>query len=195
MLLSDRSIKEAIQRGELSVAPTSDGFLQPASLDVRLGSRFRLLDPTAYTHIDPREKQPRLTIATEPDPGKPWIFPARGFALATTMETVKLGHNIAAQLAGKSSLARSGLQVEAAGWVDPGFEGQLTFELLNLTQSPMLLWPGMEVAQLCFLRTSTPVERLYGSRGLRSRYQGQRGPTPGRPWKKFTTITNTKETE
>ena len=79
------------------------------------------------------------------------------------------------------SLGRLGLVVHStAGWVDPGFRGTLTLELSVCGPLPIVLAPGDKVAQLCIFRCSSPAERPYGSPELRSRYQGQAGPTPPR---------------
>ena len=92
-----------------------------------------------------------------------------------------LPDDIAGQLEGKSSLGRLGLLTHAtAGWIDPGFSGHVTLELSNVATLPIKLWPGMKIGQLCLFRLSTPAERPYGSQGVGSRYQGQRGPTPSR---------------
>ncbi len=64
--------------------------------------------------------------------------------------------------------------------MDPGFSGHVTLELSNVATLPIKLWPGMKVGQLCFIRTSSPVENPYGSGVYANRYQGQRGPTASR---------------
>src|SRR5665647_3981539 len=63
-----------------------------------------------------------------------------------------------------------------AGFIDPGFSGQVTLELSNVATLPIKVWPGMKVGQLCFFRLSSPSESPYGSAKYGSRYQGQRGP-------------------
>ncbi len=80
-----------------------------------------------------------------------------------------------------SSLGRLGLLTHStAGFIDPGFSGHITLELSNVANLPITLWPGMKIGQLCLFRLSSPAERPYGSAGVGSRYQGQRGPTPSR---------------
>src|SRR4029079_401360 len=80
-----------------------------------------------------------------------------------------------------SSLGRLGLLTHStAGFIDPAFTGHITLELSNVANLPITLWPGMKIGQLCLFRLSTPAERPYGSQGVGSRYQGQRGPTPSR---------------
>jgi dCTP deaminase len=69
--------------------------------------------------------------------------------------------------------------------VDPGFDGHITLELSNVANLPIKLYPGMKIGQISFLRMTTPADVPYGSRGLGSKYQGQRGPTPSRYWENF----------
>jgi deoxycytidine triphosphate deaminase len=77
-----------------------------------------------------------------------------------------------------SSLGRLGLLIHStAGYVDPGWKGNLTLELSNVANLPIALYYGMRIGQISFFRMSSPVERPYGSPELRSRYQGQKEPT------------------
>ncbi len=77
-----------------------------------------------------------------------------------------------------SSLGRLGLLIHStAGYVDPGWKGNLTLELSNVANLPIALYHAMRIGQISFFRMSSPVERPYGSPELRSRYQGQREPT------------------
>lgn len=87
---------------------------------------------------------------------------------------------------GKSSLGRLGLLTHAtAGFVDPGFSGHVTLELSNVATLPIVLWPGMKVGQLCFMRLTSASEHPYGSAVYGSHYQGQRGPTASRSFHNF----------
>jgi dCTP deaminase len=81
-------------------------------------------------------------------------------------------------LEGKSSLGRLGLLIHStAGYVDPGWKGNLTLELSNVANLPIALYFGMKIGQISFFKMSSPVERPYGSPGLGSKYQGQSEPT------------------
>ena len=80
-----------------------------------------------------------------------------------------------------SSLGRLGLIVHAtAGYIDPGFEGNITLELSNVANLPIRLYPGMKVGQISFFAMSTPADRPYGHPGLGSKYKGQTAPTASR---------------
>ncbi len=99
---------------------------------------------------------------------------------------MELPPDIAGRLEGKSSLGRLGLVTHStAGFIDPSFEGHLTLELSNLANLPITLYPGMPIGQIAFFRLSSPADFGYGSRALRSKYQGQAGPTPSRYWENF----------
>lgn len=101
------------------------------------------------------------------------------FELANTMQTITLANSIAAQLTGKSSLGRLGLDIHAtAGFIDPGFTGQIVLELYNKSQQPIVLRDGQAIGQLVFHRLLTSAVRPYGHPGLGSHYQYQVGVTP-----------------
>lgn len=117
--------------------------------------------------------------------GKPLIIHPREFLLGTTVEKVKLPDDIVAQLMGRSSIGRLGIIVHAtAGFIDPGFEGQITLEMTNVANIPIALYPGMRIGQISFTRMSTPAKNPYSPK-KGSKYSGQRGPTVSRIWKDF----------
>jgi deoxycytidine triphosphate deaminase len=85
-----------------------------------------------------------------------------------------------------SSLGRLGLLIHStAGFIDPGWDGHVTLELSNVANLPITIYHGMRIGQLSFMRLTEAAEAPYGSDGLGSKYQGQRGPTPSRYWKNF----------
>ena len=91
-----------------------------------------------------------------------------------------------ARLEGKSSLGRLGLLIHStAGFIDPGWDGHVTLELSNVANLPITIYAGMKIGQLSFVQLAEPTDHPYGSSGLGSKYQGQRGPTPSRYWKNF----------
>ena len=195
MLLADRQIREEVAAGSIRIDPFEPGHVQPAGIDVRLGREFQVMT-AGVEPIDPREDS---TWAWEPvtvpegqsftlRPGPFAISMLRpaAFVLATTFEHLTLPRNVVARVEGRSSLARLGLVTHAtAGFIDPGFTGHVTFELSNAGARPLLLWPGMRVAQLAFQSMTGEAERPYGSAGLQSHYQGQRGPTLSRIHERF----------
>ena len=106
--------------------------------------------------------------------------------LGSTLERVTLPDDLVARLEGKSSLGRLGLLIHStAGFIDPGWDGHVTLELSNVANLPITIYPGMKIGQLSFVQLTEPAERPYGSEGIGSKYQGQRGPTPSRYWQNF----------
>jgi dCTP deaminase len=182
MVLSDRSIKEELDSGHIVVDPLGEGCIQPASVDIRIDRQLRLfLAPEEYSLVDVRTDLDGITRLSEiPDPA-PYVLEPGQFILANTIENVELPADIVARLEGKSSLGRLGLMVHAtAGYIDPGFKGQLTLEISNVARARISIFYGMKIGQISFLRLSTPAENPYGSGVLGSKYQGQLGPTPSR---------------
>ncbi|PYC68726.1 dCTP deaminase [Streptomyces tateyamensis] len=186
MLLSDKDIRNEIDKGRVVVDPFEPAMVQPSSIDVRLDRFFRVFENHRYPHIDPAQEQPDLTRLVEPEGEEPFILHPGEFVLASTYEVITLPDDVASRLEGKSSLGRLGLLTHStAGFIDPGFSGHVTLELSNVATLPIKLYPGMKIGQLCLFRLSSPSEHPYGSERYGSRYQGQRGPTPSRSFLNF----------
>ena len=182
MVLSDRSIRESLDSGHIVVDPLGEGCIQPASVDIRIDRHIRVfLAPEEYSVVDVRTNLDGITKPDEiPDPA-PYVLEPGEFILANTIENVELPDDVVARLEGKSSLGRLGLMVHAtAGYVDPGFKGQLTLEISNVARARISIFYRMKIGQISFLRLTTPAENPYGSGVLGSKYQGQLGPTPSR---------------
>lgn len=182
-LYSDRDIEQAVRVGQVTITPFDPLSVQPASYDVRLDRYFRVFENSVVTHIDPKVEHP--TKLVEVIPGQPFVLHPGEFALGCTAEQLSLGDSLAARLEGKSSLARLGLLAHAtAGFIDPGFSGQITLELASVANLPIMLWPGMKIGQICFQPLLSRAHVPYGEqRG--SHYQDQRGPTPSRSFAQF----------
>jgi dCTP deaminase len=129
---------------------------------------------------------PDLTELVEVQKGEPFILHPGEFVLGSTIERVAIPDDMVARLEGKSSLGRLGLLIHStAGYVDPGWDGYLTLELSNVANLPITIYPGMKIGQISFFRLTTRAERPYGSKGTKSKYQGQRGPTASRFFEEF----------
>jgi dCTP deaminase len=186
VILSDRSLREAIDAGRLVVDPLDDDAIQPSSIDVRLDRRFRTFYTARHPYIDVKQPMDDLTELVEVKPDEAFILHPGEFVLGSTLERVGIPADLAARLEGKSSLGRLGLMTHStAGFLDPGFHGHVTLELSNVANLPITLYPGMRIGQIAVFQLTTPAERPYGSRGSRSKYQGQQGPTPSRYWENF----------
>lgn len=185
MLLSDNEILGHMDSDELSIEPWNPRLLQPASIDLRLGNKFLVFNNHFYTHIDPSVTQPGMTSEIIVI-GKPFILHPGEFVLASTLEAIRMGTSIAGMIGGVSSLGRIGLLIHStAGFIDPGFKGNVTLELSNVSRLPIMLWPNMRIGQLCVLKLSSRARNSYGNKELGSHYQDQSGPTASRSWDGF----------
>jgi dCTP deaminase len=186
VILSDRSIREALEAGTIVIDPLLEGGIQPSSVDLRIDRYFRVFRNDTTPFIDPKQAQEDLTELVEVEDGKAFILHPGEFVLASTLERVQLPHDVAARLEGKSSLGRLGLLTHStAGFVDAGWDGHLTLELSNVANLPIAIYPGMRIGQISFLQMTSAAEAPYGSDAARSKYQGQRGPTPSRYYRNF----------
>lgn len=167
MLLSDRTIGELVVAGDIGIVPLpADVQYQPVSVDLLLGNSW------SREVADHEDMYRTIATRTVIRPGE--------FVLGCTRERIRLPAHIAGFVHGKSTWARKGLMVEAAGLVDPGFDGTVTLELKNLSHHPIRLSAGVAICQISFQLTDVAVLRPYGSEGLHSRYQHQMRAEPAR---------------
>jgi dCTP deaminase len=186
MVLSDRAIARLIAAGRIAIDPYDPSLMQPASLDVRVDRLFRVFRNSRYPYIDVKLAQEDMTELVEVEGDEPFILHPGEFVLGSTLERVRLPDDLVARLEGKSSLGRLGLLIHStAGFIDPGWDGHVTLELSNVANLPITIYPEMKIGQLSFVQMAEPTDNPYGSSGLGSKYQGQRGPTPSRYWKNF----------
>ncbi|MCH2581931.1 MAG: dCTP deaminase, partial [Planctomycetes bacterium] len=120
MILSDKTIKEMIGSGKLTVEPIEESSIQPASIDSRLGDHFLKVDENTADSISLNSPVSYTELRAEQI-----VIPPQSFMLAVTKERVRLPHNLTAFVEGRSSIGRIGLFIQNAGWVDPGFNGTI----------------------------------------------------------------------
>jgi len=167
MLLSDSSIRALLESGDVSITPKPElERMQPISVDLLFGD-------TWAKQIQGDDQMFRWY-------SQEVIIQPGEFMLGCTRERIVLPRYVAAFVHGKSTLARQGLMVEAAGLVDPGFEGTLTLELKNIGHRPLRLPAGSAACQITLHMTDMAVVRPYGTPGLNSHYQGQEHAEPAR---------------
>ena len=160
MILPDHAIHQLCTAG--MVEPFDPALINPASLDVRLGSQL-LIESCQSPRLVPYP----LEQHSETDP---FLLQPSQFVLAATLEFVRVPDTCNAQFVLKSSRAREGIEHLLAGYLDPGFHGVITLELHNSRQLHAVpIWPGMRIGQLVFSQMLAPPERSYAVTG---RYQG-----------------------
>lgn len=190
MVLSDRTIKEEIASNRIVIRPLDPADIQPASVDVHLDRQILVFRNSRKPYIDVRQDVGDLTETVIVEDDIPFILHPGEFVLGSTLEHIEVPDDIVGRLEGKSSLGRIGLLIHStAGYVDPGWKGNLTLELSNVANLPVTLYSGMKIGQISFLRLTSPAENLYGSKALKSKYQGQTSPTASRIHRDFHTST------
>ncbi len=163
MILVDWQIKDRIKRGFIKIDPYDPKFVQPNSLDIRLGDHFVWYEEGTAV-IDPYE-QSTITSQVREKHAEYIDIPPGMFLLAKTLEQIELPDNIVATIEGKSSIARLGIALhQTGGWIDAGFRGTITLEISNANQRPVRLYAEMPVGQLVFYTTER-AEFPYGSKG------------------------------
>lgn len=173
MILVDHQIKSHIESGHITVSPFDPALINPNSLDLRLDNAFKKYAGFMCNPIDPY-KEDDIQAGLTTIYGKFVLSPGY-FVLGSTVEKVSLPADICAELSGKSSLARLGVQVHVTGgWIDAGFQGSITLEMANVGRRPVWIHPGMLIGQLIFHQTE-PAERPYDGK-----YQNQAGPVESR---------------
>lgn len=170
MILSDKTLNEMILRKELVIEPLHENSVQPASVDCHLGRHFLIVEDRQM-HIIDMESQ----ILYREYEDEEIIIPPHSFLLATTEEYIELPNNLTAFVEGRSSIGRIGLFIQNAGWVDPGFKGQITLELYNANSLPIRLKAGRRICQLVFCSMDHAALNPY-----KGKYQGQRKATGSR---------------
>jgi dCTP deaminase len=180
-VLSDGTIRRLVDEQRIRIEPWDPAMVQPASVDLKLGTSFRVFHNHRAPAIDLRDPPAGLTEHVQIEGDASFVIHPGEFVLGTTVEWVELPDDVVARIEGKSSLGRLGLIVHAtAGFVDPGFRGTLTLEITNLTRVPIVLWPGKPIAQLSFMALDQAAERPYGHPDLGSHYHGQSEATESR---------------
>lgn len=193
MILGKSAIRQALATGEIKLLDDKDHWLpewldilsgqkdpialQPASIDLHLGNEW--LVPKHNCEVPPphgvltfvgiRGTDSRLPIKYETTVSDSFWIPAHGFVLVRTREVIGISDRLFAKIEGRSSIGRLGLIVETAGLCDPGFQGSVTLELVNVLPNPLLVHAGMRGCQITFARVEGSTEGGYKS----SKYQGQ----------------------
>lgn len=170
MILSDKTILKMLADKSLIIEPLDKEQIQPASVDIRLGNTFGIVEdsPTGIINLEKEIKYKTITSDT-------YILLPNQFVLATTMEYIVLPNDITAFVEGRSSLGRMGLFIQNAGWVDPGFRGEITLELFNANRCAIELKAGRRIGQLVFAKMDDTALNPYNGK-----YQGQKGATGSR---------------
>ncbi len=165
MFLSDTDIHEAIKQGEITLTPYDEGRLQPASYDILLGNKFIENEASSTHFVDPSRKIYAKTLEKIVRDDDPFVLHPGVSVLGLSKEFFGSDHYLI-QVGGKSSLARIGLMIHnTAGIINPGHFLNITFEITNQSNIPIILRPGMEIAQITFSKLTSPPRQNYKKTG------------------------------
>ncbi len=195
-IMSDKDIREALEKKEIVVEPLNiDEQLGPSSLDLRLGNKVRVFKSSMLEYIDTKSYKDEYVseYVTNSDVKvveyensilyeniDSFVIHPGEFVLASTLERIELPSHIVGRLEGRSSLGRLGLIVHAtAGYIDPGFRGNITLEIGNVGKLPIKIYSGMRICQVVFEKMCSPAEKPYNAKEG-SKYIDERGATPSR---------------
>ena len=130
------------------------------SVDIRLGCHFLLPRAWHQPFFCPDETSATgsLHLGAHVPLGKYLVVPAHQTVLGATLEFIKLPNDVSGEILTKSSVARTFVLVETAPWIHPGYRGCLTLEIANVSNTPVLLYPGRLIGQLIFMEVSPPPE-------------------------------------
>ena len=170
MILSDETLRAMMAERSIVVEPIEPYQVQPASIDLRLGRHFLKIDENTLESLSLDSELPYIRIEKDEI-----VIPPHSFLLATTVEFIRIPANVTAFVEGRSSIGRMGLFIQNAGWVDPGFEGNITLELFNANRLPLRLASGRRICQIVFAFMDKATRTPYAGK-----YQGQRGTVGSR---------------
>lgn len=153
--------------------------LSADSIDLTLGTHFLLprVPPLPFVTLDQSELhsgQFRVHVPL----GKYLVIPAHQTVLGSTLEYIKLPIDLCGQILTKSSIARTFMVIETAPWIHPLYRGCLTLEIANVSNTPLLLHPGVQVGQLVLMTVEGVDPAEEGNKPLGGKYLGPVFPEP-----------------
>ena len=164
-ILSDRDIWKYLDSGELVVNPCNDIDVQPASIDLHLDDDLKSITGSVIPFDDE----------------DCYVLKPQEFILGCTSEYVEIPDNLSGRVEGRSSIGRLGITAHiTAGYIDPGFKGQITLEINNVSDKDFILKKNMNICQIVFETLTSPCIRPYGSEDLGSKYQDSEGTIASR---------------
>src|ERR1035437_9142775 len=180
MVLSDRDLKKSLKAGRIKILPKPDLKTQlgSCSIDLKLGSSFRVFEHSRHAYIDPFKKDisDDVTREIEVKEKEPFIIQPGDFVLATTIEYIEVPDDLTGRLEGRSSIGRLGIVIHStAANIECGFRGHITLELANMGKMPVALYTGMRICSISFEQLSSPADVPYYKKH-NAKYVGQKGP-------------------
>ena len=175
-VLTKKVILRELKKGQdgkgLVITPLEISQIGAGSIDLHLGNEFIVFRRASITSMDILEVQNNMHRYQEKvriSNNDQFILHPGQLVLGATQEYIALPKNITATICGRSTWGRTGLIIATATQIAPSFKGCVTLELVNEGEIPLVLYPGLMVAQLILYRTE-------GEYLSKSRYHFQTGP-------------------
>jgi len=162
----DGQVKENDQgQGAISYGLSSYGY------DVRCSDEFKVFTNINSATVDPKNFCSSSFVDVKSDV---CIIPPNSFALARTIEYLKIPRKVLTICLGKSTYARCGIIVNVTP-LEPEWEGHVTLEFSNTTTLPAKIYANEGVAQFLFFESDEECETSYADRA--GKYMRQTGVT------------------
>jgi dCTP deaminase len=154
MILSKKEILKAVKAGKIRITPFDERNVGACSVDLKLGVEFKkfigkkqniIINPS-FTQLD-ESYWKRLCLCK----GEAITIQPKELVLGATLERIKLSNLICAFIDGRSRFARAGLLVHvSSSLVQPGVDNVQVLEIINMSSTPMKLFPGTKICQIVF---------------------------------------------
>ncbi|NLF51280.1 MAG: dCTP deaminase [Leptolinea sp.] len=154
---ADRQIRE----GVISYGVSSYGY------DIRVADEFKIFTNVYSAVVDPKQFDPRSMVDFK---GDVCVIPPNSFALARTVEYMRIPRSVLTICLGKSTYARCGIIVNVTPF-EPEWEGYVTLEISNTTPLPARIYSNEGIAQVLFFEADEGCEISYADK--KGKYQGQ----------------------
>ena len=180
-VLKEEKIREYLSKNDLKdrlvITPLLDGdeAIGASSIDIRLGTEFILMRKRYLGILDIRNQneiekniyayQEKIRINYQ----ESFTIHPGQLILGSNLEYLSLPEDLMAYVIGKSTWGRAGLIIATATKIDPGFKGSITLEMVNLGEAPIVLYPGIPIAQLV-------LHKSVGKGKYTGRYKNPTGP-------------------
>lgn len=159
-------VNQQVREGVISYGLSSYGY------DIRIADEFRIFTPNPYnTVVDPKHLDERILVAFT---GDRCVIPPNSFALARTVEYIRMPTDTIGIVLGKSTYARCGLVLNCTP-LEPSWEGFITLEVSNTSTLPAVIYANEGIGQILFFQGDEPCEVTYAMR--KGKYQAQIGVT------------------
>lgn len=156
-------VETQVRKGVVSYGLSSYGY------DLRVADEFKIFTNINSTIVDPKKFDESSFVDVR---GDSCIVPPNSFALARTVEYLRIPRNVITVCLGKSTYARCGIIVNVTPF-EPEWEGHATLEISNTTPLPARIYANEGLCQVLFFESDEPCETSYADKA--GKYQGQ-GP-------------------